>query len=194
MLRANRECMARKRWVYSSLITSAAGHLRPPQTATPTLGPPQDKAKKSTYVLEIKNDFERAKDAVRQYVLGLLDTLKDKAFRGVFVEPTKAYFRATYDGAEGDVEVHGINTYMAILSAVLGVSIPALPFLHDSVSGVAPFAEGFMPNELKVKTILNSRSEKGARLFYYSSCVLWENAVKIYCFVLRAESLRNLSP
>jgi hypothetical protein len=54
---------------------------------------------------------------VREFV----DSFKEKAFATVFLEPTKVYFRLTRNGVmEGDVEVHGSNTYQALLEAATG--------------------------------------------------------------------------
>ncbi len=56
---------------------------------------------------------------VREFV----DQFKEKAFSTVFLEPTKAYFSLTRNAVmEGDVEVHGSNTYQALLEAATGKS------------------------------------------------------------------------
>lgn len=63
---------------------------------------------------------------------GLIDELKDKALASTFLEPSKAYFRAVGDATmEGDVDVHGANTFIAALEATLGVRGSRPAFLDD---------------------------------------------------------------
>ena len=67
-----------------------------------------------------------------------IDDIKDKALRATFLEPTKMYFRAVNDDImEGDVDIHGSNTYLAILLATLGVKLSRTPVLNDEAKGVA---------------------------------------------------------
>jgi len=67
--------------------------------------------------------------------------MKLRAFEIVFIEPTREYFSAVGDRTmAGDVNVHGGNSYLAILMATLGVRLNRLPMLHDpEVKGVADF-------------------------------------------------------
>ena len=79
-----------------------------------------------------------------------IDEMKEIAFKSVFLEPTKMYFRAVGDHTmEGDVEVHGSNTYLAILLATLGVKLPRIPLLDDGSKGVAAFADALHSDHLE---------------------------------------------
>mmetsp|Transcript_7148 Transcript_7148/g.8272 ORF Transcript_7148/g.8272 Transcript_7148/m.8272 type:complete len:336 (-) Transcript_7148:142-1149(-) len=79
-----------------------------------------------------------------------IDEMKEVAFKSVFIEPTKMYFRAVGDGTmEGDVEVHGSNTYLAVLLATLGVKLPRSPLLDDGTKGIAAFADAIYEDQLK---------------------------------------------
>lgn len=79
-----------------------------------------------------------------------IDEMKEIAFKSVFLEPTKMYFRAVGDMTmEGDVEVHGSNTYLAVILATLGIKLPRAPFLEDGPNGVAAFADALHDDQLK---------------------------------------------
>ena len=72
--------------------------------------------------------------------------LQALAFQSSFVEPTRLYYMSVWDSrAEGDVEVHGSNTYITLLQACLGVAVPRLPFVLDEVKGVADFRAAGVP-------------------------------------------------
>ena len=72
--------------------------------------------------------------------------LQTLAFQASFIEPTRLYYMTVWDSrAEGDVEVHGSNTYITLLQACLGVAVPRLPFVLDEVKGVADFRAAGVP-------------------------------------------------
>lgn len=78
-----------------------------------------------------------------------IDDLKSMAFKSVFVEPTKLYFRAVRDIVmEGDVEVHGCNTYLALLLAALGVKLVHSPMLSDEPKGIVAFRDALSAKHL----------------------------------------------
>lgn len=67
----------------------------------------------------------------------VVDDLKEKAAKSTFAEPTKCYYRAIGDLVmEGDVDVHGMNVYLAVLWAALGVRTSRVPLLHDVCCGI----------------------------------------------------------
>ena len=69
---------------------------------------------------------------------GVVEELKNDAIAAVFLEPTKAYFRAVGDATmEGDVDVHGANVYLSLLAACLGVRASRPPYTADRCVGVA---------------------------------------------------------
>ena len=75
------------------------------------------------------------------------DIKEDKALKATFLEPTKMYFRAVNDHImEGDVDIHGSNTYLAILLATLGVKLSRTPVLNDEAKGIA---------QIELKTSIN---------------------------------------
>jgi hypothetical protein len=86
-------------------------------------------------------------DAVREKI----DELKDTAFKRTFLEPTKLYFRAVgEDVKEGDVDIHGSNTYLSILKySSLSIFLSRPPMPGDGLVGIAPFKEALRKKDLK---------------------------------------------
>jgi len=114
LLRASNECQARKHHVFLLVIERMSADGAADQQGELAEG---DKVQQSRRAL-----LEAAQDVV--------DELKDKAFASVFTEPTKMYYRAVGDATmEGDVDVHGANTYLALLLASLGVRLAVREFL-----------------------------------------------------------------
>lgn len=55
--------------------------------------------------------FKAAKAEVREFIITYIHELKHQAFKAVFVEPTKAYFRGIQNyGPDEDVVVVGVHT------------------------------------------------------------------------------------
>lgn len=129
MLRGANECHARKQSVFTCVIDSSI-----PNTPVVVTGQ--------------GSDLERHKANLVDSAKGIVDHLKDLAFQSAFSEPTKLYFNAVRDGTmEGDVQVHGSNTYLAILLAATGIKLTRAPFLADEVKGVAQFRDALpQPN------------------------------------------------
>ncbi len=101
------ECPARRSAIFSSLINRI---------------PLKKIAKKGE-----KSDDDALMACIRDFV----DGHKENAFKAVFLEPTKAYFRICNNRVmEGDVDVHGANTYQALLECATGRStVNALFFI-----------------------------------------------------------------
>jgi len=58
----------------------------------------------------------------------------------VFLEPAKLFLSmAGNEVAAGDVDVHGYNTYGALLMTATGIQLPRRPFVADDVKGVVDF-------------------------------------------------------
>jgi hypothetical protein len=127
MLRGANECTARKQFVLSSLIDRA--HIKNFQEESLDL---------------LKNATEPWKRQLLSHLFKYLDDLKEKAFSTVFTEPAKLYFRLTNNTvAEGDVDVHGANTYLGLLQACLGVNLRRAPFLGDEPKGAIAYLDFF---------------------------------------------------
>lgn len=81
-----------------------------------------------------------AKLAIREATIELVEDVKDQALKTTFLEPTKMHFRARGESVREDqVDVHGANTYLAVLSATLGVQLNRRPHLGDSALGCVDF-------------------------------------------------------
>ena len=125
MVRAGQECPARKAHVFSVLL----------------------------------NRVQRPKAGVSplwECISLFVDEYKEKAFLATFIEPSKVsvvffffvcffhlfffekvYFHAIGNSVmEGDVEVHGANTYLALLSRATGVALSRNVLEDDEVKGV----------------------------------------------------------
>mmetsp|Transcript_41174 Transcript_41174/g.118997 ORF Transcript_41174/g.118997 Transcript_41174/m.118997 type:complete len:733 (-) Transcript_41174:582-2780(-) len=73
-----------------------------------------------------------------------LDDHKERAFKSSFMEPARFYFSAVRDQSGLDhVNVHGLNWYLALLHAALGIQTPLLPVYEDEAPfGVVDFWAG----------------------------------------------------
>lgn len=128
MRRGANECQARKSYVFSAIV----GRVKiPGECAAENGGLEKGNSSDAVYA---------ARRAVSSVVMDLVEETKDKAFKSIFLEPTKMYFRAVRDSVmEGDVEVHGANVYLTILLATLGVQLNRRPYMSDEVKGIADF-------------------------------------------------------
>ena len=68
--------------------------------------------------------LQRLQDCFEDY----LDDHKEKAFNSAIVQPARFYFDLVGDrGGRDHVNIHGMNWYLAVLHATLGVQLPILP-------------------------------------------------------------------
>lgn len=135
LLQSSRQCFARRHHVFF-VILERTGQMN------------TDVAKSEIEVVA-SDSLSRHCAVLIDGAQAAIDTLKDKAFKSVFLEPTKMYFRAVGDHTmEGDVEVHGSNLYLAILLATLGVKLNRSPLLSDEVKGFAAFTNGLLSRDL----------------------------------------------
>lgn len=82
-----------------------------------------------------------------------LDEFKDSAFRSVFLLPSEHFFRGVANHVmEGDVGVHGVNAYAALLYEFSPVRLSLCPLMEDDVKGVVDFlaVDSFVPHVQKL--------------------------------------------
>ena len=103
--RSNKECDARRRMAFITVVRNAAEkllHLNLRSKSSDVDGPID------------------SKDYLRLKCVDFIEDMKEKAFRSVFLEPAMMYFDAVGDGtASGDVDVHGSNLYLAVLQVLI---------------------------------------------------------------------------
>jgi hypothetical protein len=132
MLRASQECNARKQEIFFKVIQNSASNDK--------------NIDRTSNQIE---SLEQHKKVLFDAAMIPIDEIKDYAFKGIFLEPTKMYFNAIGDHVmEGDVEVHGSNVYLAILLATLGVKLCRSPLLDDEPKGIAPVREALKTSYL----------------------------------------------
>lgn len=131
MLSGQGWCHARKTWVFNTIIS---------RVQVPAGAP-------SEYAFFGKsNAFKVAHQAVRELVSEFIEDVKDQALKTTFLEPTKMYFRTKDEPMrENQVDMHGANTYLAILAATLGVQLNRRPYLEDWAVGCADFLANNAP-------------------------------------------------
>ena len=98
--RGNKECDARRRMAFTTVVNNAAEKLLDRQRrSNGSHGEPDD-----------------PKLTLKYKCIDFIEDMKEKAFRSVFLEPAMMYFDAVHDHyAAGDVDVHGSNLYLAVL-------------------------------------------------------------------------------
>jgi hypothetical protein len=210
LMRGARECDARKRWVFSTLIRrvgSGKGEigqgpacsvddvtaravlseqktpesffgfmksvLFPTEPAPPPVLVPKTPVRADSLTPESKPiepspamTLASAKERLYEKLEEMIDDIKERAFKTVFLEPTACYFHAIHDGInEGDVDVHGSNTYAAVLLASLGIRLARWTFMHDEAKGIANFLDSGIENTLRESLWKNENFGKG-----WSSC------------------------
>ncbi|KAI9004471.1 hypothetical protein DFJ74DRAFT_416944 [Hyaloraphidium curvatum] len=128
MLRAARECTARKKQVLVMLVRRV--QLHPKRTASASR---EELAADERLVLAKLKLYLACEEHVEE--------LKDRAFSSTFLEPTKFYYRAVSDVImEGDTDIHGANTYLAALTSTLGIRCSRPAYLEDECKGIIDFA------------------------------------------------------
>lgn len=73
-----------------------------------------------------------------------LDDHKERAFISSFIAPARFYYHLTNNSFGKDhVNIHGLNWYLALLHATLGIQLPYLPTINDcDLMGVIDFWKG----------------------------------------------------
>jgi len=131
MLSGSGWCHARKTFVFNTIVS----RVRVPAAAS------ENARAGESLALQV------ARQAVMEVVTEFIEDTKDQALKTTFLEPTKMHFRAKDEPVrENQVDVHGSNTYLAILSATLGVQLNRRPYLSDYSIGCVDFlADGAAP-------------------------------------------------
>eukprot|EP00591_Stephanopyxis_turris_P007720 CAMPEP_0195519158 /NCGR_PEP_ID=MMETSP0794_2-20130614/14478_1 /TAXON_ID=515487 /ORGANISM="Stephanopyxis turris, Strain CCMP 815" /LENGTH=562 /DNA_ID=CAMNT_0040648269 /DNA_START=231 /DNA_END=1916 /DNA_ORIENTATION=+ len=151
ILRGNMECHARKLWVFTQILTVVG------------------QSKQSTFASNSISGTRVGRGSEKDYLYvalyQMIDSYKEQAFRTVFVVPTEVYFSKVHDDTmAGDADVHGGNSYLAILMATLSIKMNRLPMMHDESKGVADFLSsgGTFVNEWVAKLWLDKNLGKEA--------------------------------
>lgn len=138
MQRAVGECSARKRSTFATIINWVKLPSDASRSAASTAG---DK---------VTAGMARLKAAA----VAAVDDIKERAIQTVFLQPSLAFFRLSGDATmEGDVEVHGTNTYAGLLRATVGIKLNRMPLWEDDCKGIVDVAglagfEGFSEQDL----------------------------------------------
>ena len=153
-LKASRECAARKRFAFVSLVnrvtlpslvihdsTASSESL---STSTSTTSTNTSTITSSTPTkLTLQEQYPhtyKIRQRLYEAIEILIDDMKEKAFQSVFLQPSIAYLKlAGNTTMEGDVEVHGANTYGAIVEYSLGIKQSRLPLLEDECKGIVDY-------------------------------------------------------
>lgn len=132
MLSGSGWCHARKTFVFNTIVS----RVRFPAAAS------EQAAREGE-----SPELQQARQALMELLTEFTEDTKDYALKTTFLEPTKMYFRAKDDPVrENQVDVHGSNTYLAVLSATLGVQLNRRPYLSDYSIGCVDFlADGAAP-------------------------------------------------
>lgn len=125
--RSYHECSARRRMALTTIILAAYEIL---QESTPTNA--------TSEAVTESDQLAKAKRRVFDHCVNCIEDLKEAAFRSVFLEPCELYFDLIGDStASGDVDVHGSNTFAALLEATTHIRLPRYALLDDGFAGIA---------------------------------------------------------
>jgi hypothetical protein len=151
MLSGHGWCHARKTFVFNTIISRV--HVPAALVADRVI----DGAGESPRL-------HRARQAIMEIVTEFIEDTKEHALKSTFLEPTKMYFRGADDPIrENQVDVHGANTYLAILSATLGVQLNRVPYMDDWAIGCADFLANGAPEPLAWAETHFGRDWEGVR-------------------------------
>lgn len=124
--RSYHECSARRRMALTTIILAAFDIIQESSSTSPN----------SEAVTECDR-LEKAKGRVFDHCVDCIEDLKEGAFRSVFLEPCELYFDLVGDSvASGDVDVHGSNTFAALLEATTYIRLPRFALLDDGFAGI----------------------------------------------------------
>mmetsp|Transcript_116063 Transcript_116063/g.237363 ORF Transcript_116063/g.237363 Transcript_116063/m.237363 type:complete len:744 (-) Transcript_116063:165-2396(-) len=89
---------------------------------------------------------EVARAKVTQCFEDFLDDHKRQAFTSAFIAPARYYlYQIGAERAAVDMDLHGVNWYLALINSTLNMQMPMVPFYDDPISensGVVDFWEG----------------------------------------------------
>jgi hypothetical protein len=128
LARGQRECGARRRMAFSTVICAASSIIS------------SDSNKDRNISASSDDGLSVAKMRIRNFAIDFIEDMKERAVRSIFVEPSIMVLTAMYDDVgAGDVDVHGLNTYLAMLESSIGISTSRLPMLDDEVKGIVDY-------------------------------------------------------
>ncbi len=140
---ANRKCGARKRMAFANVMNRAADTFQKKQE---TLSLWRDGTEKDGKEIKLTRAIQRIHD----FCVDFLDDYKERAYQSAFLQPSLYFFRAIRNTVQyGDVDVHGSNTYLALIEATVGIHIPRLVYWEDGLAGVIEFRETVFQEELQ---------------------------------------------
>ncbi|CAE7667183.1 unnamed protein product [Symbiodinium microadriaticum] len=131
-------CASARRQAFNTLVTSSFQHMDNPAESkcaanvmplSQTVG----------HLDNPQGALARLAECFEDYI----DDHKEKAFNSSVVQPCRFYFHLIGDNFGKDhVNIHGMNWYLAVLHATLGIQLPVLPQYSDTDQiGVAPYWE-----------------------------------------------------
>jgi hypothetical protein len=118
MCRAARECTARKRFVFNSVVSRC--YADEPSSVANVIGDPAGSAQ----------------ERIRTATSAIVDDMKLKAAQTTFYEPLMAYCSVYDYGVALDADVHGTSTFLAMLMVTTGIRTGRMPSWHDEAKGV----------------------------------------------------------
>jgi hypothetical protein len=128
------QCLARKQATFASIVNRLPFPEPQPLHSDTTIGAAA--ADPVAALFAVGGAAAAARGRLHAAAAAALEQTKERALQATFLQPTIAYYRAAGDALEGDVDVHGSNTYLALLEAALGVRTGRLPLLSDEAKGV----------------------------------------------------------
>eukprot|EP01041_Mallomonas_annulata_P011011 gene11011-23006_t len=158
LCRGAQQCKARVRASFDTIISRI--NIPEQESSTPPPLPPPSSHNDTTSVASgEENDVEEicddgvvnAKTKLQAVILEYLEDFKDRAFQTTFIEPTKMYFRSQSNVNENEVDIHGSNIYLALLSCTIGIRFNRSPLMDDEwILGCADFLSARMNEALDV--------------------------------------------
>lgn len=150
MLSGSGWCHARKTFVFNTIVN----RVRVPAAASEV---------SVAYAADTPR-LKAARQALMEVMTEFIEDSKDLALKTTFLEPTKMFFRAKDEPVrENQVDVHGSNTYLAVLSATLGVQLNRRPYLSDYSIGCVDFLADAAPEPLAWEDAHFGRDWEGDR-------------------------------
>lgn len=140
MCRGARECVARKRSAFSTIINMVQLDGNTVNNAAIRSNPPLiDSA--STII-----DASRLR--IYEACCNFINVRKDLAVLSTFYYPGMFYCEAFYCDVAADMDVHGVSVYLALLQAATGIKTNRLPDFTDEAKGTVHFLGSQMSSAL----------------------------------------------
>jgi hypothetical protein len=141
LARGGSECHARKLMAFHTFIQRIATASTASSSSSASTSDASSSSSSSA--------FEHSRMLLLDWMRNYIDNLKLKAFTSTFIEPARFYFCKTGQTVMmDDVEVHGSNTYLAVLLSTLGIKLGLMPFFRDEVKGCCDFLKATSYNSI----------------------------------------------